>query len=384
MTPRVGPLTAASFSGMFVFGIVMAVIGALLPTLAIGYAQGGNLLLMLTATMLVSMLALGPVMDRYGKRLPLGIGALLVALALAGMALWRGYDALLASVALLGIGGGALNGGTNTLISDLHPDPRRKNSALNLLGTFFGFGALFLPFVIGSLVERLGLAAILWAAAALTLLVAAVFLGLPFPPAKYGGAVRFSEIGRVARNPLVLAFGFVLFCQSGNEFLIGGYTSKYLTDDLKLPFETASYLLAAYWAAIMLARAVSSRLLLKTKGPGVVLLSAAGSAAAIVLLALAHSALGAAFAMVLMGVSFASIYPTILGQAGARFPEHSGTVFGLLFAIGLAGGMLLPWTAGHLAETFGLRIAFTLAVFAAAAIFVLQLAIARRNRAEGS
>ena len=88
--------------------------------------------------------------------------------------------------------------------------------------------------------------------------------------------------------------------------------------------------------------------------------------------------------MVLMGVSFASIYPTILGQAGARFPEHSGTVFGLLFAIGLAGGMLLPWTAGHLAETFGLRIAFTLAVFAAAAIFVLQLAIARRNRAEGS
>lgn len=379
MTARAGPLTGACFGGMFVFGIVMAVIGALLPKLAIGYAQGGNLLLMLTATMLVSMLALGPVMDRYGKRLPLAMGALLVGAALGVMAMWRGYGALLASVALLGIGGGALNGGTNTLVSDLHDDPRRKNSALNLLGGFFGFGALFLPFVIGSLVERVGLAAILWAAAGLTLVVSAVFFGLPFPPARYGGAVKFSEIGRVARNRLALAFGFVLFCQSGNEFFIGGYTSKYLTDDLKLPFETASYLLAAYWASIMAARAVSSRLLLKRTGPGVVLASAVGSVAGIALLAVAHSASMAALAIVVVGVSFASIYPTILGQAGARFPEYSGTVFGFLFAVGLAGGMVVPWSGGQIAEAAGLRVAFTLAMLAAAGIFVLQLAIARRS-----
>ena len=56
---RAGWLTAACYGGMFVFGIVMAVIGALLPRLSIGMAQSGNLFLGLTSTMLVSMLCRG-------------------------------------------------------------------------------------------------------------------------------------------------------------------------------------------------------------------------------------------------------------------------------------------------------------------------------------
>ena len=54
----------------------------------------------------------------------------------------------------------------------------------------------------------------------------------------------------------------------------------------------------------------------------------------------------AAAGVVLLGVSFASVYPTVLGLAGARFEEASGTVFGLLFAIALFGGMLVPGRPG--------------------------------------
>ena len=130
------------------------------------------------------------------------------------------------------MGGGALNGGTNLLIADLHADPRRKNAALSALGIFFGFGALFLPFVLGSLVELLGLGTILWLAAAPTATVALLFLALAFPPAKRAQGLSLREVGRFARHPLVLLFGFLLFFQSGNEFLIGGYTATYLVREV--------------------------------------------------------------------------------------------------------------------------------------------------------
>jgi fucose permease len=126
------------------------------------------------------------------------------------------------------------------------------------------------------------------------------------------------------------------------------------------------------------ARVLLSRLLLKAKGPGVVMLSGLGTAAGVCLLMLAHSAVPAAAGTVLIGLSFAGIYPTVLGLAGARFEESSGTVFGILFAIALVGGMLMPWTVGQLAEQTGLRAALGIAVFNGVMICVIQAVIARR------
>lgn len=371
-------LTGASFGGMFVFGIVMAVTGALLPRLTIGLGQAGNLIFVLSFSMLVAMLCLGPVFDRSGKKLPLAVGSVLVGGALAVMAVSRSYPSLLAAVALLGIGGGALNGGTNTLVADLHENPRRKNAALSLLGVFFGFGALFLPFVIGSLVDRLGLSLILGVTAALPALVALLFFALRFPEPKRAEGVKLSRAGRLARNPLVLMFGLLLFFQSGNEFTIGGYTAAYLTRDVGLPLAAASYLLAAYWAALMVSRVVLSRLLLYLNGPGVVMLSGLGAAAGAVLLMLAHSLPAAAAGTVLIGVSFAGIYPTVLGLAGARFEEASGTVFGIIFAIALVGGMTVPWLVGQTAARTSLRAALVLPVLCGVMTCILQALIARR------
>ena len=374
-------LSRAAYGGMFVFGIVMALLGAVLPVVStrLGFelAQAGNLFLAMNCAMLAAMLALGPLMDRFGKKPALAGGALLAGLALALIAAAPSYRWLTVAIALLGAGGGALNGATNTLIADLHEDPREKNSALNLLGVFFGFGALSIPFVIGSLLEILGLSAILALASALSLAPTAC-LALRFPPPKRSEGVPWRETARLARDPLVLMFGFLLFFQSGNEFILGGYTSTYLMREAGASIRSASYLLAAYWGAIMLARVVSSRLLLRVSGPTVVMASALGSAAGVALLASARTQAMAALAVVLVGASFASIYPTVLGLAGARFAAWSGTVFGILFGIALAGGMIMPWAVGQLAQAHGLRPALLVAAANALAIFALQMLIARR------
>ena len=378
---RKGWLTGGAYAGMFVFGIVMALLGAILPLISrqIGFdlAQAGNLFLVMNCAMLASMLSLGPLIDRFGQKPVLVGGSLCVAAALALLNSAAGYGMIVASAGLLGVGGGALNGATNTLVSDLHTDPRQKGSALNLLGVFFGFGALFLPFTIGALLNTLGLMPILYMAVALSAAPALLFLMLAFPPAKQSRGVPLAEASRLARHPLVLLIAFLLFFQSGNEFILGGYTSTYLTREIGSSITAASYLLAGYWGAIMAARLVSSRLLLWMKNTTLVLASAAFSALAITILLTAHSQAVAAFAVVLIGIGFASIYPTTLAVAGSVFEAYSGTVFGIIFAVALVGGMTLPWAVGQMAAASGLRWSLVLSIFDSLMIIVLQMAVRR-------
>ena len=69
---------SAAYAGMFVFGIVMALFGASLPALAgrleFQVADIGTLFLAMNGAMLVSSLALGLAMDRFGMKPPLALG----------------------------------------------------------------------------------------------------------------------------------------------------------------------------------------------------------------------------------------------------------------------------------------------------------------------
>ncbi len=349
-------LTAAAFAGMFVFGIVMALLGAILPhlfnSLRLSDAQAGNLLLISPLAMLAASLAFGPLVDRFGLKRVLAVASFLVALALALVASAASYRGITAAIFLLGLGGGALNGGTNVLVSDLHPE--RRGAALNLLGIFFGFGAAFIPLFIGSLIGRLRLEAILGIASGLALIPALAFLALGFPPARHAAGFPFKRAAEVLGTPLVFLFGLMLFFQSGNEFAMGGWISTHVIRNTGSGERAALIVLSLYWLALMAGRLVSSRLLLRLPGEKLIVCSAAASSISILIFTRASRLETAAAGAMLIGLSFAAIFPTILAEAGERYAEFSGTVFGMLFAMALVGGMTVPWAAGHVAQDWGL------------------------------
>ncbi len=378
---RAGWLSIAAYTGMFSFGIVMALLGAILPSISerlhFGLAQAGNLFLAMNGAMLITTLALGPLLDRFGMKPAFVAAPLFVAgavISIAGVETFRG---LMAAVVLLGIGGAALNQATNTLIADLNEDEQRKGAALNLLGMFFGFGALFIPFTIGALLGVLGLKNILYAGAALSLATLMLSVLFSFPTPRQSAGVPFAHVTSLARQPLVLAFAFLLFFESGNEFILGGYVTSYLTRSLGASVSTASYLLAAYWGALMLTRLILSRVSLRISGHALILASALGVAVSVGLLIVAPSLIAAAIAIVLLGLSIAAIFPTALALAGWRFQSHSGTVFGILIGVALSGGLTLPWLAGRIAEDRGVASGLLLAIVDALAIFGLQLIAGR-------
>jgi fucose permease len=369
---------------MLLFGITMALLGAVLPALSarlrFSLAQVGTLFLSMNLCILATSLAIGPLMDRYGTRPPLVAGPLWIGAALALLGAAGEFSTLVVAVAVLGVGGGMVNSAANTLVADLHEDPREKAGALNLLGVFFGIGALLLPFAIGLLIDALGLAGILYAAAALCLIAAAHNAVRRYPAAKHGGAVPLRQAGRFLRDPVVLLFAGALFFESANEFVAGGYISTLLAQDLGLPLRTVSWVTAAYWAALMLARIVLSRAARHVAPAHIVIGSALGAAAAMAVLARARQPEVAIVATIAAAAAMAGVFPTVLGMVGARYPAYTGTVFGLLFTAALTGGVTLPWVTGQVAGAYGLRTALWLTVASFLAVAALQGAAAARER----
>ena len=92
---------------------------------------------------------------------------------------------------------------------------------------------------------------------------------------------------RLLRDPLVLLLGALLFFESGNEFIVGGYATTLLTRELGTSVATASYALAGFWAALMAARLWLGGAGARPTGPRLVVASAALSALAVSVLVVA-------------------------------------------------------------------------------------------------
>lgn len=378
-------LAPAIFSGAFVFGIVMSSLGTLLPalTVQIGFQKGdaGTLFLLMNLGMLIGSLAFGPLGDRFGFRTILLASVLLVGGAFFELSLAESYRAVVAALIVLGLGGGALNGGTNTLLSDISPE--RRESALNMLGICFGVGALFMPFLSGTLLIAIGLRLLLAVLVALTLLPLALFALASFPAAKQREGFSRRDLRGVLGNPLLYLIGMLLFFQSGNEFTVGGWLSTYFGEQHGMSVQGAAYGLAVYWAALMAGRLLAARIGDRVAGTLVVTFGAVLAGLASAGLVVAGGRAAAVTLASLIGLGFSAIFPTTLAQAGRAFPGLSGTAFSVIFVMALSGGMTAPWVAGTIAETAGVGAAFWLTASSSAAIVVLQLVIAARLRGRG-
>jgi FHS family glucose/mannose:H+ symporter-like MFS transporter len=374
---------SSACAGIFVFGIVMAMLGAILPSLfakiQFGKSQAGNLFFIMNLAMLVMSVIFGPVVDRFGYRAFLMICSLLVALAFFLFSQASMYSWLVAAALVLGFGGGGLNGGANALASDLYPE--RRSAALNLIGIFFGFGALSIPFLIGTLLGSLGLKTILIIAVLLSLIPFGLFLLLRFPEAKHAQGFPLAQAAQVIRQPLLWLCGFLLFFESGNEFTVGGWLATFLNETFHFPAMAAALVLAGYWAGMMVGRLLVSLKLVKImKNETLILASAFLSLAAALLIFFSPSGPLAALGIVLIGLGFAAIYPTTLAVVGGAFPAFSGTAFSVIFVVALAGGMTAPWLVGQIAAASSIRRGLIIPVINCAMIIVLQLVIMKLER----
>jgi FHS family glucose/mannose:H+ symporter-like MFS transporter len=369
-------------AGMFVFGIVLAILGTLfgLPEmrerLTIDLAQQGDIFLALYFGVFVSTVVVGPVIDSWGNKPVLVTSAILVALALVLFSTAHSFAAAIVAAFVLGFAGGGLNTSSNALVADLYVENR--GAMLNLLGTFFGVGALFIPLLASVITGFFTITQLLLIGAALSAVCAVGFIVMRFPPLQDRVGFSIFASVRAATIPGVLLFAFVLFFQSGNESSISGWISTYI-GSLGAPARTATAILAGYWVALMAGRILSAKILSTLSKSTLVLASGIGSAIGAAVLLASNSVTLLAVGAVIIGFSFAPVYPTVLAMAADRYQRIAGTIFGLLFAIGLSGGMAFPWAVGHISQSYGVRSGMVLPLIGSVMITILVVIIRSRE-----
>lgn len=374
-------LIATADAGMFIFGVVLLLMGAWLPSLRVSTAQAGYLGSLPLLGILVATIFCGPWLDRAGARPVLAAGFALVAAMLALMpALIPSGGAsgagggLLAAAFIYGLGGGLLNTATNALVADLAAmtpaggGHAARGRALNLLGFFFSLGAICAPLLMAAAGPRAA-ALVLRGLAVATALVLVPVLALPFPAAARPGS-HPRELLRVLNQPAVWLFGVLLFFESGQENAIFVWAGKVAQGALGADARRAALVLVAVSAALGCGRLLAVGWLRWIGSRWTMWGSAVGVMVGVGL-ALGAGSYGMMLAaFVVVGLGLAAIYPTALGLAADRFPGDTGTAFGAVITLSLLGGTAGPWVASRLAAA-GPRWVLALPLVASAAVLVL-------------
>ena len=367
-------LMATACAGLFTFGVMTSFLGATLPELSarlnFDLARGGVLFSFLYLPQIPMVFLAGPLIDTFGKKPVLAGGFLFCAVALVGMAYAPSYETVGALLVVLGLGGSSAMSASNTLIPDLYPE--NPSSALNLGNIFFGVGAIFFPWLVVMMTARLGLVTTLWLIMLLVGAVAVIALTQTFPHAGARRGFDWAEAGKAALDPAIIILACVLFFYSAIEISTAGWIRTYLEQGFHSSPETSKIILTVFWVMMMSGRLAASQLVKRIRGSWLVLGASAGAVVGLVLLALAPSLTAATVAIVICGLSYAPIFPTTAGTASTYYSRLFGTVFGMLMAIALLSGVVLPPAIGYVAKATTIRAGIGLLVFSAVLLLCAQ------------
>ncbi len=374
---------AAACLAMLVFGIVMTILGSVLPSLIVKFGldkvDAGSLFPLMTVGMLIGSLFFGPVVDRYGYKIPFILSCALILAGLEVLAFENQLSIMRLAMFLVGLGGGVVNGGSNALVADIAEEDR--GAKLSLLGVFFGIGAFGIPMSLGVLLGYFDYTTLI-AVIGWTLLIPILFfLFIRFPAPKQMQGFPLKEGLKLIKEVPLLLFGLILFFESGMEITVGGWTSTFFSEELMIDTSRAVFYLSFYWLALMAARIIIPKLLKTMQADrllrGFIFLAIAGS-----LLLIFTRNLGLALAgVMLIGFGFAAVFPVILGLVGDRYPHLSGTAFSVVFVMALTGGSLMPYLSGLVGNSHGLRMAFIIVPVSLVIMLGLLSVVQRRNQA---
>jgi len=424
-------LLFVAFLGIFLYGLLAALPGSVLPTLERNQYlptdnEVGTFLLINAAGAVLAYLLSGPLIDKVGKKLTLIGGTILVIMSMAGLALivtnLTAAAALLLIFAcsfMLGLGANAIVSAGHALVADVAASWR--NAALNLLDVCFGLGLMTLPLFVQQLQKSGGLGLVFWLLAAAGVIFVALMVTMKFPRPAHPESLPLIETKELLKNPSFWLLAIALFMYVGTEVSVGKWVVVFMERDARLlahsglaatdlqqltqasPLALSRFFeqdpagiaiatfalrtLSFFALALLSGRIVSSFLLGVLKVNSLRLL-AVGSAIAALGLAVgftANSPEALRWALVLSGFGMGPIFPTSVGLASVMAPRIGGTAMSLAMGVGFAGLLVIPPAVGYVSAWIGgergnVRAGLMVVLSAAIAMLVLHAILMWRER----
>jgi fucose permease len=370
-------LIFAAILAIFVYGMIAAMLGTILPDLSDRFhltpAQNGTIAFVQALGLIIASLGVGPLLDTSGDKVGLILGLACIAVALFALPRSPGFRGILLLMFLLGMGGGIVVTGANALANSV--SGAHSATALNLVNLFFGLGGFTTPFIAANLFKK-SWVRLCYTVASLTVvtLLVQAFVKMPAPT----GNARFllADVGPILGRPLLFMLGLFLFLYITCEVGVWNWLPRHLIAQ-GIPESRALNILSLGFAlGLLIGRVGVSPILINV--PAVEVTLAASVAMAITtFLMLRTNKPAAAFALVFIaGVSMAPVFPTTLAIVGTAFPRMTGTALGFVITCGWVGLAVSSRLIGAIAGGDPLRLKKALLLIPASAVMMVGLNVA--------
>jgi fucose permease len=374
---------------VFGLGMCFSLLGSvsvkLMPRTKIDTARFGTLISALMISCLVASVVIGLLIDKYGHQPFAAAGFVITAGSIFIIARAKTYDSVLAACLLLGVGAMCLNDVGNTLLPRVLFGGENVPAALNLGNVFFGLGLFLTPLITSLLLRKTSYenAVTVLAVIVLVPVIFTVWAG-NYPEIAVG--FEASAALKLLVNPVVIVAALALFCYISLEASFSNWIPPYSKEIISRDFSslaegvvdaTSQQMLSIFAVAMMVGRLVASQVqLISAHGDVVVMLMAA--LAGVIIAAMTKSrAIWTSVLVACAGLTFATCFPTVVAMAFEKHPENSGSVFGIIFAVGLLGAVIIPKAIGNLAKGSSVQSSLRLLVPACVALMVLAFILGR-------
>jgi fucose permease len=353
-------------------GIVMTLLGPMLPILSARWSlndtQSWNLFLAQYVSSTGGMLSSGILVRRYGYRITLGLGAVLMTVGVAVLG-GGGRIGGFGGICILGFGFGITTPAGNLFVSDATPEKRA--SALNLLNSSWGVGAMSCPLIIAA-VERVHQTTTFFYGLAAGLALLALALGsVRFVADEARHGEGHAPTATVWNKKLLLLVGAMFFIYVGTETAVGGWVASYAQRMAPGSASLWAMIPAFFYGTLLIGRMCAPLVLRSVREVKLAALGAAVGLAGILVLLGGHSIAAVIAGSSLAGLGLSTIYPIQVSLLPRWFGALVTSVSGFLFAIGTFGGGAIPWCMGALSTRFSnLRVGFVVPLLGMASLLV--------------
>jgi len=377
-------------SGAFGLGMCFATLGSiavkLMPRMEMDQAKFGSLVSTFMFSCLIASLAVGAGMDALGYKLVAIIGFLAAGISLFMLGNAKSPNAAMIAGVLLGVGAMACNTtgnvlGTSAVQAAFGWGPAAAN---NLVNVFFGLGLFLMPFMVSFLFQKTSYEKAI-SSLGIVLIVPAVFAFLAIYPKPAGFSLV--DAVKLLSEPVTIVSSLLLFCYIALESSFTNWLAPFGKEvvseehpemDGDKVDASAARLLSAFAIAMMAGRLIASLSGITMIGSWLIV--GCALLATIVIFAMMGVSKGSvAFVLAAAaGFVFGPAFPTTVGVTFGKFGGGSGSLFGIMFAVGLAGAVIVPKAIGNAAKGSSVQkslklllpIVIALAVLAAALNFV--------------
>ena len=372
---------------VFTLAICFIILGSisveLMDALKINEGEFGTLVMGIFLTSCIVQIFIGPLVDKVGYKPVAILGFLITSLSMFILAFSSTFSIALTACILLGVGAMSLNTVGNTLIPVVLFEGKDPARASNFGNGFFGLGYILTPLLIVFILKTLSLSysTALIIIGILSLIFLVFTLITSFPQVSTG--FKLSMVFKVLFKPAVLIAALALFCYISLEISMGTWIKKLMEElfgSTNINAATkAGLVLSLFGVTMMAGRFLTSNIKnLTAMGSKVIIFASLLSLLAILLMIISKGPALGIVAVLLAGLAFAPIFPTIVGITFAKFDSSLyGTIFGIIFAIGLLGGTFVPKFIGNLSVGSTVQGSLPIAALMAGILLVISLFIGR-------